>query len=61
MKIGNVNLDNPFFLAPLAGITDAPFRKICKDHGAGLVYSEMISAKGLYYNDKATERLFKNI
>lgn len=59
MKIGNVTLENPFFLAPLAGITDAPFRRICKELGAGLVYSEMVSGKGLYYNDKATERLLR--
>lgn len=59
MRIGNVKLDNPFFLAPLAGITDSAFRKICKEQGAGLVYSEMVSAKGFYYNDKATERLLK--
>ncbi|MDD3169157.1 MAG: tRNA dihydrouridine synthase DusB [Eubacteriales bacterium] len=59
MIIGNVTLENPFFLAPLAGITDAPFRRICKGHGAGLVYSEMVSGKGLYYNDKATERLLR--
>lgn len=57
MRIGNLLLDNPFFLAPLAGITDSSFRKVCKEQGAGLVYSEMVSAKGLYYNDKATERL----
>lgn len=57
MKIGSVTLDNPFFLAPLAGITDAPYRRICKEQGAGLVYSEMVSGKGLYYNDKSTERL----
>lgn len=59
MNIGNVTLTNPFFLAPLAGITDAPFRRICKEQGAGLVYSEMVSGKGLYYNDKATERLLR--
>ena len=59
MRIGNVTLENPFFLAPLAGITDAPFRRICKEQGAGLVYSEMVSGKGLYYNDKATERLLR--
>lgn len=59
LKIGNVELENPFFLAPLAGITDAPFRRICKEKGASLVYSEMISGKGLYYNDKNTERLLK--
>lgn len=55
--IGNVKFENPFFLAPLAGITDSSFRRLCKEQGAGLVYTEMISAKGLYYNDKATERL----
>lgn len=57
MRIGNLLLDNPFFLAPMAGITDSPFRRVCKEQGAGLVYSEMVSAKGLYYKDKATERL----
>ena len=41
----------------MAGITDKPFREICRRYGAGLVYSEMISAKGLYYNDKKTESL----
>lgn len=59
MRIGNVTVENPFFLAPLAGITDAPFRRICKEQGAGLVYSEMVSGKGLYYNDKATEQLLR--
>ena len=59
MKIGNLILDNPFILAPLAGITDAPFRKICKEQGAALVYSEMVSGKGLLYNDKNTEKLLK--
>lgn len=59
MKIGNVTLENPFFLAPLAGITDASFRRICKEQGAGLVYSEMVSGKGLYYNDESTKRLLK--
>lgn len=59
MRIGDITLENPFFLAPLAGITDAPFRRICKGQGAGLVYSEMVSGKGLYYNDQATERLLR--
>ena len=59
MKIGNITLDNPFILAPLAGVTDAPFRRICKEQGAALVYSEMVSGKGLLYNDKNTERLLK--
>lgn len=57
MNIGNIKLDSPFLLAPLAGITDSPFRRICKAQGASLVYSEMVSAKGLYYNDNSTERL----
>ena len=57
IKIGDVTLDNPFLLAPLAGITDAPYRLICKRFGAALVYSEMVSAKGLYYGDKKTDQL----
>jgi len=57
MKIGNLILDNPFILAPIAGVTDAPFRRICREQGAAFVYSEMISGKGLLYNDKNTEKL----
>ena len=57
LKIGNIELDNPFFAAPLAGVTDAPYRRLCRRFGAALVYSEMVSAKGLYYNDKKTEQL----
>ena len=57
LKIGDLILKNPFFLAPLAGITDSSFRRICKEQGAGLVYSEMVSGKGLYYKDKNTEKL----
>ena len=56
-EIGGISFDAPYFLAPLAGITDAPFRRLCRRFGAGAVYSEMISAKGLYYDDKATEKL----
>ncbi len=59
VTIGGVIFENPYFLAPLAGITDAPFRRICRSFGAGAVYSEMISAKGLYYNDKVTEKLLR--
>lgn len=59
LKIGTVSLESPFLLAPLAGITDAPFRRICKEQGAALVYSEMVSGKGLYYNDKKTEKLLQ--
>ena len=57
MKIGNVELKNNIFLAPMAGITDKTFRIICKEMGAGLVFSEMVSSKGLYYGDKNTDEL----
>lgn len=57
LKIGRVEVPHPFVLAPLAGITDSPFRRLCKEQGASLVYSEMVSAKGLHYNDKNTEAL----
>lgn len=57
MKIGNIELKNNVILAPMAGITDKTFRTICKEHGAGLVATEMISAKGIYYQDKKTEQL----
>ena len=57
IKIGNVEINNNVFLAPMAGITDMPYRKLCKDFGAGLTYSEMVSAKGMYYNDEKTNLL----
>lgn len=57
IRIGNTEFENNIFLAPMAGITDKPFREICRSFGAGVVYSEMISAKGLYYNDKKTASL----
>lgn len=57
LKIGNLELENPFFLAPLAGITDAPTRRICREMGAALVYSEMVSGKGLYYGASKTKEL----
>ena len=56
-RIGGIEFDNPFFLAPLAGVTDSPYRRICRQFGTGLVYSEMVSAKGLYYSDRSTGRL----
>ena len=59
MKIGNIELENPFVLAPLAGITDGPARSLAKEQGAALLYSEMVSAKGLWYKDKNTERLLE--
>ena len=57
MKIGNVELKNNVFLAPMAGISDLAHRRICKRMGAGLVYTEMVSAKGLYYKDEKTRLL----
>ena len=59
LKIGNVELKNNIFLAPMAGITDLPFRLICKENDAGLVYTEMVSAKALLYNDEKTKLLLK--
>ncbi|MBQ3407734.1 MAG: tRNA dihydrouridine synthase DusB [Clostridia bacterium] len=57
MKIGNVELNNNILLAPMAGITDRAFRLICEKFNPGLVCTEMISAKGLYYNDNKTSQL----
>jgi len=57
MKIGTVELENNVFLAPMAGVTDLPFRLLCKEMGCGLVYSEMVSAKGILYDNKNTEEL----
>jgi tRNA-dihydrouridine synthase B len=57
MKISNLEFTNLAFLAPLAGVTDTAFRSICKDLGCGLVYTEMVSAKGLYYKNENTENL----
>src|SRR5690554_2059030 len=59
MKIGSVNLENNVFLAPLAGFTDLPFRILCREMGAGLVFTEMVSAKGIYYGDEKTQFLTK--
>lgn len=59
LKIKDLNLENNVILAPMAGITDLTFRTICKEFGAGLVSTEMVSAKGLYYKDKKTEELIK--
>lgn len=59
MKIGNIELENNIILAPMAGITDLSFRIISKEMGAGLVVTEMVSAKGIYYGDKNTEQISK--
>ena len=57
-KIGNVELENNLILAPMAGVTNLPFRIICKDYGAGMVCTEMASAKAMFHNDQKTKRLF---
>ena len=57
MKIGNVNLDNNLFLAPMAGYSDVGFRKVCKQFGCGLAYTEMVSAKALFNGSKKTRDL----
>jgi len=59
LTIGNVTLDSPLILAPMAGVTDLPFRLLCKEQGAGLVCMEMVSAKAIYYNNKNTESLME--
>ena len=60
MKIGNVDIKTNVFLAPMAGVTDKPFRLICKEMGCGLVYSEMVSAKGILYDSKNTKKLLES-
>ena len=57
LKIGNVSLKNNLILAPMAGVTDLPFRLLCKEQGAGLLCMEMVSAKAIYFNNKNTEEL----
>lgn len=57
MIIGGLELNNRVMLAPMAGVTDLAFRLICKEMGVGLVVTEMVSAKGIYYNDRKTDEL----
>lgn len=59
MKIGNINIENNLILAPMAGVTDFPFRKICREMGCGLLYTEMVSAKAILYKNKNTEPLLE--
>ncbi len=59
LTIGNVELRNNVILAPMAGVTDLPFRVLCKEQGAGLLCMEMVSAKAIYYGSKNTEELMK--
>jgi len=57
MKIGTVNLKNNVFLAPMAGLTDIPFRILCAEQGCGLTYTEMVSAKGMYYDGEKSRQI----
>ena len=57
LQIGHVVIDYPFTLAPMAGVTDLPYRLLCKEQGAGLMCTEMVSAKGLYYGNRKSEPL----
>ena len=59
LTIGNVTLDNNVILAPMAGVSDLPFRLLCKEQGVGLNCMEMVSAKAIYYNNKNTEELMQ--
>ena len=59
LRISNLTFNNNVFLAPMAGFTDIAFRGLCKEMGCGLVYSEMVSAKALFYGSENTESLLK--
>lgn len=59
VKIGNVNIEHPIALGPMAGVTDLPFRVLCKEQGCGLMYTEMVSAKALYYKNANTYSLME--
>lgn len=59
LTIGNVTLDNNIILAPMAGVTDLPFRLLCSEQGAGLTCMEMVSAKAILYKNKNTEALLE--
>lgn len=59
LKIGNVELDNNLILAPMAGVTDLPFRRVCKEFRPGLVCTEMVSSKAIFYDDSKTKLLMR--
>lgn len=59
MKIGNIEINSNAFLSPMAGVTDLPFRLICKEKGCGMLYTEMINAKALCYDDENTKKMLK--
>ena len=59
MKIGNVEIENSLALGPMAGVTDLPFRLLCKEQGCGMLYTEMVSAKAILYKNKNTKILIR--
>lgn len=59
LRIGKVTLENNLILAPMAGVTDLPFRLLCKEQGAGLICTEMVSAKAIHFQNKNTESLME--
>ena len=59
LKIGSVTLENNLILGPMAGVTDLPFRLLCKEQGAGLICMEMVSAKAIFYKNKNTDELLE--
>ncbi|MCR5743835.1 MAG: tRNA dihydrouridine synthase DusB [Lachnospiraceae bacterium] len=59
VRIGNITIDNPVALGPMAGVTDLPFRVLCKEQGCGLLYTEMVSAKALHFNNENTKTLME--
>ena len=58
-QIGGVKIENRLALGPMAGVTDLPFRLLCKEQGCGLLYTEMVSAKAILYNNKNTKDLLQ--
>lgn len=57
LQIGSLQLNSNILMGPMAGVTDSPFRRLCREAGCGLLFTEMVSAKGLYYKDEKTRRL----
>ena len=57
LVIGDITIEHPLALAPMAGVTDLPYRLLCKEQGAGMMCTEMVSAKGLYYGNRKSEPL----
>ena len=59
MQIGTISVENPLFLAPMAGVTDWAFRTVCAQQGAGVTITEMVSSRALVYKDKKTAKLLR--